>query len=58
MEEMLVCARRRGLSAVEGDVLAENATMLQMARALGAAVQATPDARVVRVRFELEAANP
>ena len=58
MEEMLVCARRRGLSAVEGDVLAENATMLQMARALGAAAQATADARVVRVRFELEAANP
>lgn len=57
MQEMLVCARRRGLSAVEGDVLAENATMLQMARALGGAVQATADARIVRVRFELEAAS-
>ena len=53
MEEMLAGARLRGLSAVEGDVLAENTTMLTMAKALGGVVEASTDARIVRVRFPL-----
>jgi acetyltransferase len=52
MQEILNEARRRGLSAVEGYVLHENKTMLQMAQELGFERIAT-DGEVVRVRADL-----
>jgi acetyltransferase len=56
MQEMLAWARERGLARVIGEVLPENATMLKMARELGAAVAPiSPDGRSVRVTFDLAA---
>lgn len=54
MEQMLDYARRRGLTTVFGEVLAENRRMLEMARQLGARVasRSGPD-RSVRVAFDL-----
>jgi len=55
MREMLDWAVARGLTRVEGEVLAENTTMLNMARELGASLQPTPnDCRVIQVAFDLE----
>ena len=55
MREMLDWAVARGLARVEGEVLAENTTMLNMARELGASLQPTPnDCRIIRVAFDLE----
>jgi len=54
MREMLVWAVARGLTRVEGDVLAENTNMLRMARDLGALTRPTDaDCRTVRVAFDL-----
>jgi acetyltransferase len=52
MQEILSEARRRGLSAVEGYVLHENKTMLQMAQELGFNRIET-EGEVVRVRADL-----
>jgi hypothetical protein len=52
MHEILGEARRRGLSAVEGYVLRDNKTMLQMAQELGFKRMAT-EGEVARVRFDL-----
>ena len=53
MIEMLDLARRQGLAQVNGDVLRENATMLHMARELGATTGVNTDALTVRVVFDL-----
>ncbi|MGQ0676121.1 MAG: bifunctional acetate--CoA ligase family protein/GNAT family N-acetyltransferase, partial [Rhodospirillales bacterium] len=50
MDRILKHARRRGIAEVWGDVLAENATMLDLCRRLGFAVAASPeDAATMRV---------
>ena len=54
MREMLAWAARRGLARVEGEVLAENTTMLNMARQLGATLEPTEtDGRTIRVEFDM-----
>jgi acetyltransferase len=54
MRAMLAWASARGLSRVEGDVLAANTTMLEMARELGAVTAPLGnDGVALRARFEL-----
>jgi RimJ/RimL family protein N-acetyltransferase/succinyl-CoA synthetase alpha subunit len=43
LEEFLLRAREQGIGVVFGEVLAENATMIGLARALGFSVRALPD---------------
>jgi acetyltransferase len=52
MKDILAYARRRGIKTVEGDVLAENRTMLQMAAELGF-VRQESEGGVVRVGLNL-----
>jgi acetyltransferase len=55
MREILAYATSRGYARVFGRVLAENATMLDLARRLGATVGLDPDDRTqMRVVFDLE----
>ena len=56
MQEILSYARTHGYARVVGEVLAENAAMLHLARELGARV-ALADSGVVRVVFELAEAQ-
>jgi acetyltransferase len=54
MQEMLDWARRRGLIRVEGEVLAENAVMLKLAREFGGVVKPVGvDGRTNHVTFAL-----
>jgi acetyltransferase len=54
VREMLAWAEGRGLARVGGDVLADNAAMLGMARDLGAAILPVgADGHVLRVAFDL-----
>jgi acetyltransferase len=52
MQDILACARARGVGEVFGDVLRENTTMLQMASELGF-VRTTAENGVVRVSIAL-----
>ena len=55
MNVLIEYARRLGLSAIEGDVLPENATMLKMCTELGFRVCKNPaDASLVSVRLQLD----
>lgn len=53
MTNLLAYARARGLKRLHGDVLRENATMLQMADELGFRRENTADPEVVRVCIDL-----
>jgi acetyltransferase len=55
MQRLIVEARRRGLYELWGDVLAENQTMLDFAKALGAERQSrADDPGITRVSFDLK----
>ena len=49
MQTLIACADRRGIGTLYGDVLRENATMLQMARELGFKVETTDTPECFRV---------
>ncbi len=54
--KLLQSASRRGLAAVEADVVADNAPMLRLLARLGFSLRAQPDdARLVQARLELPA---
>jgi acetyltransferase len=55
MEQMLAWARSRGLARVAGEVLPENATMLDMAGELGASIERGQDGKTMHVTFDLAA---
>ncbi len=56
MREMLSWARARALTAVRGEILAENKRMLRLAREFGAVVvPQNEDFRIVQVRIDLTA---
>jgi acetyltransferase len=54
LEKIIRYCRERGTRRIEGDVLATNARMLQLATAHGFHVDATHD-RVVRISLDLKA---
>lgn len=60
IQEMLRWARRRGLAAVEGQVLRENARMLSFVQRCGAIIVSNPggDYQTLRVAFDLRNAEP
>ena len=59
MGEMLAWAARRGLARVEGEVLPENAGMLNMVRDFGGYVERNDaDTRTVHVAFDVAARKP
>jgi len=49
MSLLIDSARRRGLTEMEGFVLAENQSMLGLARRLGFAISVDPDDRAIRI---------
>ena len=49
MQTLIACADRRGIGTLYGEVLRENATMLQMARELGFKVETTDAPECFRV---------
>jgi hypothetical protein len=49
MTTLIDAAKVRGLEAIEGFVLAENAPMLRLAERLGSSVAPDPDDRAVRI---------
>jgi acetyltransferase len=56
MQRILAHARRRGIGEVHGDILAENAQMLDLCRRLGFAIAPSPDdPAVMQARFALAA---
>ncbi|MBK8175489.1 MAG: bifunctional acetate--CoA ligase family protein/GNAT family N-acetyltransferase [Rhodospirillales bacterium] len=49
MEEIIAYCRKRGISEIWGDVLAENAPMLGLVRKLGFVIRSDPEDRTVRI---------
>jgi acetyltransferase len=49
MNTLIDVARQRGLQVMEGFVLAENQSMLRLARRLGFSIEPDPDDRAVRI---------
>ena len=47
MQRLIQHARERGLKELYGDVLAENARMIEMCRTLGFEIEASPNDREV-----------
>lgn len=59
MQTIIEYARSEGLQTIEGQVLSENTTMVQMCRELGFSVRADPDdISIVVVRLALDGAAP
>jgi acetyltransferase len=59
MEQLIAYARADGLQRLEGEVLKENTTMLQMCKELGFKIADDPqDAQLTHVTFELGTAPP
>jgi len=58
MQTVITCADRRGIGTLYGDVLRENTTMLQMARALGFKVEKTDTPQFFCVERSRSAADP
>jgi acetyltransferase len=57
MRKIIEYARSRGIGLLFGDVLADNTTMLKLARALGFQTRTIPgDAGTVRIELKLEEA--
>jgi acetyltransferase len=57
MKTLIDAARRRGLQVIEGFVLAENQSMLRLAKRLGFSIAPDPEDRAVRIcRLPLAAA--
>jgi len=59
METLIDYARKERISLIEGEVLAENSTMLKMCREFGFHVETSPnDAHIRVVKLELDHASP
>ena len=49
MKKLIEASRKRGLKVMEGFVLAENQSMLRLARRLGFTIAPDPEDRAVRI---------
>jgi acetyltransferase len=59
MQTLIKYARDEGIAAIQGEVLAENSTMLQMCAALGFSISQSPTEPTIRlVRLPIAAAPP
>ena len=58
MEILIEYARAEGISALQGEVLAENATMLRMCAELGFSISQSPtDSNIRLVKLPIQSAN-